>query len=401
MGKIFVLIFGILFLLIGGIYLFLFYAYPKTPTTTAVHYFIDSFTNPHLKLDKQVIGFLPYWDTDDIPSIELNSLSEVNYFSLSPNGDGEIIKVTGNETHPGWREWDTQEMKDFITQAHIIGTDVSLTILSHDADVIESILASEQAQETLIDELIDQVKTRQLDAINIDFEYLGNPPAGYQGKFILFSHKLSRAFTEQVPDATLSISVMPRDARETDGLLNSKQLQPFYDRFIVMSYDYYGSNADIAGPVAPMKGFKEEKYFFDVETTYADYKKIIPTKKLIMGVPYYGWDRAVEAGTKINSLTFAADDPNNYAAVISYSRMRESENLTECKWDDIAQERWCWYTDPQTNIDHQVWVADNKSIGIRFDYANKQDFAGIAIWALGYDKGYNDLWEMIRHKFTH
>jgi spore germination protein len=169
-----------------------------------------------------------------------------------------------------------------------------------------------------------------------------------------------------------------------------------------MSYDYYGISSDIAGPIAPMKGFKENKYFFDVTTTYEDYLKQIPKNKIVMGVPYYGWDWAVKDGATITSRTFPSDNPNNYAAVLSYARMREDKDLNrkQCQWDDFAEENWCWYTDQKTGIDHQVWFEDAKSLGVKYDYANKQDFSGIAIWVLGYDKDYPDLWNLMKEKFS-
>ena len=113
-----------------------------------------------------------------------------------------------------------------------------------------------------------------------------------------------------------------------------------------------------------------------------------------------GWDWAVEDGKKINSLTYPSNHKNNYAAVISYARAREEKLLKpkQCTWDEYAQETWCWYT--KGGVSHQVWLADNKSVAARFDYANKQNFGGIGIWVLGYDKNYPDLWEMIEKKFT-
>ena len=120
-----------------------------------------------------------------------------------------------------------------------------------------------------------------------------------------------------------------------------------------------------------------------------------------MGVPYYGWDWAVMDGRKIQSKTLPADDPNNYAAIISYGRMRENKDIkqNQCQWDDYAKSRWCMYKD-EKNIDHQVWLEDNKSIEEKFNFVNKNKFHGIAIWTLGYDKQYPDLWNLIEKIFT-
>ncbi|MBP6977319.1 MAG: hypothetical protein PHD61_01225 [Bacteroidales bacterium] len=41
-----------------------------------------------------------------------------------------------------------------------------------------------------------------------------------------------------------------------------------------------------------------------------------------------------------------------------------------------------------------------RSLGKRFDLVRQRGLAGIGIWALGYDHGYDDFWQLIRDKFT-
>ncbi len=150
-----------------------------------------------------------------------------------------------------------------------------------------------------------------------------------------------------------------------------------------------------------MSGFKQGVYFFDVETTYADYLKYIPENKIVMGVPTYGWEWAVADGKAMNSQTYPADSPDSYAAVISYARAREDSDLkpSQCQWDTVSQETWCWFTDKQSGIDHQIWIADNKMIQTRFSYANQKNFSGIALWTLGLDKNYPDIWDSLKSIF--
>jgi spore germination protein YaaH len=399
-------IFGIV-LLIGvlsgiGFYLFISHTYPNTSTLLTGRYYIESMLHPHAKLNKHVLGFLPYWRLDDMQYIRPQLLSEINYFSLDLDTDGHIKTIENGQTDPGWNAWQRQEVKDFITKAHIMGSEVSITVAALDNETITSILDSQTAQQNAIDDIVKQTKERQLDAINIDFEYVGEPDNGYQEAFSGFSKKLFQTLKKETPQTKLSLSIMPLAARG-DGLFEFKKLAPLYDHFIGMSYEYYGQSSDIAGPVAPMKGFKEGEYFFDVTTTYEDYQKFLPKEKIIMGLPYYGWEWAVRDGRVKNSTTFASENPNNYAAVISYARSRESKDIkpNQCQWDTLAQETWCWYTDAKTGVDRQVWPMDNRAINTRLMYAKTQGLAGVAIWTLGYDKQYPDLWSMISKMFTH
>ena len=400
--KIFSYLFIALLIIGIGSYFYLTKTYPTISPLVTGPYYIEKLLKPHKKMQNHVLGFMPYWRIDDLAYVRPQLLSEFNYFSLTVGSDGHIAKIVDGETDPGWRAWQSEEMKDFVTRANILDTDITVTIAALDNDLIVTILDNEEYQNNLVDDIITEVKTRNLQGINIDFEYFGEPDPGYQEAFTSFSKKLNTKLDESVPGTDLSISIMPLAAREND-LFDFQQLVPIYDRFIGMSYDYYGSSSDIAGPIAPMKGFKEDTYFFDVETTYEDYRQYIPAKKLVMGVPFYGWEWAVEDGKKINSLTYDSSDDRNYAAVISYARARESNDIkkNQCKWDELAKETWCWYKDAESGTDRQVWLADNRSVETRFDFAKKQSFGGVAIWTLGYDKQYSDLWDMISDKFTH
>jgi spore germination protein YaaH len=151
-----------------------------------------------------------------------------------------------------------------------------------------------------------------------------------------------------------------------------------------------------------MGGYAEEIYYFDVSTTYSDYVKVVPKEKIIMGIPYYAWDYPVEVGEEPMSAVLPQNDENGYTAVMSYGRMRSDADINEknCKWDDLAMENWCFYQDKITGKFHQIWLEDNKSIGIKFDFANDNGLGGIASWTLGYDKDYPDLWNMIKSKFS-
>lgn len=393
---------GVLFFVIlgvAGIGIYIQQSYKTSFSPVSLNYFMYHLLHPHEKLNKYIIGFLPYWRIEDMKYIKLERLSEVNYFSLSVNNTGDILKVVNNETDPGWREWQKTALKDFIGKTHIMGTKFTVTIAAHNNDVIENILNSPDSQTNLISQIKEITKTNNLDGINLDFEYNGTPDEQYQTLFSAFIKNLNNELKQNNPNTILAVSVLPREGREK-SLYDFSNIQQYIDHVIVMSYDYYAANSEIAGPVAPMRGFKDNKFFFDVETTIEDYEKQVPANKIVMGIPYYGWDWAVENGKTIQSKTFPQDDNKNYSAILSFARMKENTDLkpNQCQWDDYALETWCWYK--KDNTDHQVWYEDAKSIGIKYDFVNKQNLAGAAIWVLGYDKQYNDLWDLLHEKFS-
>lgn len=397
--KISLIITSILIIIIG-IYISLILTYPTTSPANSLHYYILRILHPHSELKKEVIGFLPYWRLDDIQYIKPELVSEINYFALYADGKGNILKGTNTQPEPSWKYWQSDLIKNLVAKTQILGAKFSLSLAIHKNNDIENLLDSTSAQQNLINNILSETNSYHLDAINLDFEYQGQSDQKHQQQFTKFTKLLSIALHDKSPKTKIYLSLAPLSARGKT-LFDLKNINPYIDKYIGMSYDYYGQASSIAGPTAPMKGFTENKFFFDITTTYKDYHKYIPKEKIIMGVPYYGWDWAVQNGKKIQSKTYPPDDPKNYAAVISYSRMRSEKNINSnnCLWDEYALQTWCWYKD-EKNTEHQVWLEDNKSINIKFDYMKNQNFSGIAIWTIGFDKNYPDLWSMIQNKFT-
>jgi len=306
----------VLILLLLIVWFYLSKTYPATPPQISALYFLEHIITPQQNYKKYVLGFLPYWRLDQINTIQPNKLSEINFFSLTAGNDGHLVTVTNGQTDPGWNGWEKQSTKNFLTKAQIMGAKVTFTVAAQDNQLIENILNSNTAQQNLITDVVDQIGKRNLNGVNIDFEYTGEPTDVLQQEFTFFSKKLATQLKQKNPHASLELSIMPLSARQPD-LYDFKQIVQVYDQFIGMSYDYYGQTSDIAGPVAPMNGFTQGKYFFDVTTTYSDYLKVIPKDKLVMGVPTYGWEWAVVDGKTMKSKTYPTDSPNSYAAVIS------------------------------------------------------------------------------------
>ena len=398
-----------LFLLVITVVLTILYLYLKYPTTSPINsasYFINRLKQPHAHMQKDVVGFLPYWRLDDTKYLRFDLVSEVFFFSLSVDENGQIIKIVDNETDPGWRWWSSPAIQNLIAKTQITGGKFGLTIAMQKNKTLESFLNNPSAQKTLTSNLIQIVESDKIDGLNLDFEYDGEPDDKYKSEFTNFAKELTSTFRTQSPKTELSIDFFPLSI-EKPRLYDVASLAPLFDKVIVMSYDYYSGSSEVAGPVAPIFGYiaspsaDQTSYFFDVNTTYNDYLKVVPKEKLIMGVPYYGWDYPVEDNTTILSKVLPQNDQNGYPEVISYGRARTNTDLkTEnCQWDDTAKATWCAYTD-SNKIQREVWLEDNKSIEIKFDFAKTNNLGGIAIWTLGYDKDYPDLWNLIKNYFT-
>jgi spore germination protein YaaH len=48
----------------------------------------------------------------------------------------------------------------------------------------------------------------------------------------------------------------------------------------------------------------------------------------------------------------------------------------------------------------QIYFEDEKSLTIKYDWIKKNKISGVGIWALGYDNGYPELWDLLKEKFS-
>ncbi|HZU13391.1 MAG TPA: glycosyl hydrolase family 18 protein [Chloroflexota bacterium] len=378
---------------------FLIYAHVTYPTTSAGNVLADLVSaeqHPHISLHGETMAFLPYWRLDNIQYARYDLLSEVNFFSLTIGPDGHIVQIIGNQTEPGWRWWNTPQVEDLIPRVQIAGATFGLTLAMLNNSDIRSFLAGPSAQENLIADTVAQVRARRLNAITLDVEYAGTPPAVDRREFTSFAERFSLALRQRAPGVQLSLTLPPEAGRDR-GLFNLPALAPLFDRFIGMTYDYYNSSTAVAGPEAPMRGFSPHRYIFDVTTAYRDYLLAIPRTKIVMGIPYSGWDWAVRKGKGLLRPVLPPSNPHSYAAILSYGRMRSfaALNGAQCRWIKDAEEPHCWYTDG-TGTRHSVWFENDRSIAVKDAYARAQGFAGIAIWVLGYDSKYPNLWDILR-----
>ena len=139
-----------------------------------------------------------------------------------------------------------------------------------------------------------------------------------------------------------------------------------------------------------------------VTQTIADFTKIIPTSKIILGVPYYGyqWQTA--------SNQFMAQTYFQTGALATYKRTQKllhPEDQTnpsvlglQTHWNDLTLTPWISFTD-QFGRNQQIHYEDERSLGLKYDLVNQNNLGGIAIWALGYDGHHPQLWQLLEQKF--
>lgn len=323
------------------------------------------------QLTKKVLGWYPYWASSFAYLLsDYNALSHIAYFSF------EIDTASGG--YSSVHDWNTTPLIDY---AHQRGTKVLLTVTNFGSARNTEILSDTIKQKILINTLINLLKSRNGDGINFDLESVALSQRSNLVRFISLAVKMIKA---ELPDSEIS---MATPAVDWNGSWDLKSLSQLCDYLIVMGYDYYWRGSSTAGPVAPLAG---ETY--NVTRTINNYlSNAVQPEKLLLGVPWYGYDWPV-----INSSKKAKATGNAAARIFT-----AAEQLAETYgklFDQVAKVPWVSYNSPSTW--RQLWFDDTTSLGLKYNLVNSKNLGGIGIWALTYEEGRSEMWEKINSAFS-
>ena len=341
---------------------------------------LQSKTNTACTLNKKVYGWHPYWVGSVFNNYNWDMLSDFCYFDYS------VSPTTGNNTN-GSFAWSTSDAVDSALSKGVRVHFCATLFASH-----STFWASSTAQQTFITNAINLLNSRPgSDGINIDFEGMGSAD---KTPFSTFMTNLCNQVHAANPNYKVSIALY---AVDWSGTFDMVTLNSIVDDFIIMGYDYYYSGSAQAGPEAPLYNF-QTGYNQTLSKSITYYLKQGATKsKLLLGLPWYGreWE-TVSSNAPSNTVTGGwAGSSRLYSYVRSNSTTYSPANKN---WESNSFNPF--YSYQVSGAWRQCWIDDNYSYSRKFDMVNQRGIGGIGIWALGYDDGYTDLWNLIKDKFS-
>ncbi|MBL0330210.1 MAG: T9SS type A sorting domain-containing protein [Bacteroidetes bacterium] len=326
-------------------------------------------------LNKRVYGWHPYWSAGLEANYDWNGLTDLCYFSY------EVNSANGNAitTH----NWSTASV---VSTAQANGVNVTLCATLFSGHT--TFFSSPTSQQTLITNLINLVAARGAKGVNIDFEGMG---ASHRTAFTAFMIDLCNQMHTAIPGSEISICLY---AVDWSNVFDMAAMNPYVDFFIIMGYDYYYSGSSTAGPESPLYNF-QTSYNYTLPKSLTFYLDQGTTNsKLLLGLPWYGREWATTSAS-IPSATSGVGTSS-----VTYSTMRNnvSGNYSTRAWDPISFSTY--FPSVRGGNNWQAFIDDKTAFDYKFDLVNQRNIGGIGIWALGYDNGYNDLWNLIQDKFT-
>ncbi|MBU0763442.1 MAG: hypothetical protein KJ607_01265, partial [Bacteroidetes bacterium] len=323
-------------------------------------------------MNKVVFGWHPYWSNGLEVNYDFSLLTDLSYFSYEVNAStGEA-----NTTH----SWATASVVDDALAAGV-RVNLCVTLFSNHS----TFFGSSTAQQTLISNLISLVQSRGAHGVNIDFEGVSSSLKTQLTNFMI---DLCTQMHSAIPGSKVSICTY---AVDWSDLFDEVALDPYIDYYTIMGYAYYWSGSTTAGPTAPLYTFNSYNYNLSKTINYY-LSEGAGKEKLVLGLPYYGheWNTT---GSTVPSSTTSSVSSRTY----KYVKNNSTGNYSDRQWESASFTPYYVYNSGNWR---QCFCDDEISLGRRYDLVNMQDIAGIAIWALGYDDGYTELWDLIRNKFT-
>lgn len=328
-----------------------------------------------------VLGFAPYWNLKKLSPESLSTITHFAYFNLHLSADGGLYtKLNQKEEDPGYTNYKRLRSGAINYQ----DKPLILTFMPESQSALSAILSSPSARQKAIMTIVQTLTDSGALGINIDFEPLGDTPPSLRDNFTLFIKDLRSQLS--INHQSLSISVYA-SAAVRPRIWDLAALSQHTDYFVIMTYDYTTPGSSSAGPTAPLRG-SGEFFEHDVVKNIAELTKIVDSRKLLLGIPFYGY----EWDTLDESKYSPVESRGSVASLERIQKMLDEQTLS-LLWDRNTLTPYGVST--QSGRTSQIYFENETSIRLKLDFVKSTGLGGIAIWALGYEGNTPWLWPTI------
>ncbi|WP_298843123.1 glycosyl hydrolase family 18 protein [Clostridium sp.] len=230
-----------------------------------------------------------------------------------------------------------------------------------DSNLAHTILTNQSIQNTFFSNISSTLKSKNYYGLDIDLEYIFPEDRENYNAF------LRRAVTNLKPlGYSVTTALAPKPSGDIKGLLYEAHDYPVHgvlaNHVILMTYEW----GYTSGPPLAVSPLNEVKKILDYAIT------VIPSKKIFMGIPNYGYDWTLPyvKGTKAKAL-------GNVEAVDLARKMHAS-----IKYDYTSQAPFFNYYDANKK-EHVVWFEDARSMNAKLMTAAKYNLGGVSYWTIG------------------
>ncbi len=261
----------------------------------------------------------------------------------------------------------TLTIDDTGTLHTIPATDAERFLRTTNVMVMPSVMVTSKAaghEIVTVPEVANRAKSQLVEAamawdgLALDFEGLDAADRPYLSAFV---NLIGQALHERGKYYAVALPAKTSDVKTGwAGSYDYAAIAQAADLYLVMAYGFTTSGSSVPGSTAPLP-------WMDRSMGYAVSE--IPGDRLILGVPFYGYDWNVTKGPPARAL-----------------RHRDTRQLLERTGavpsiDPETASATFQYT--EGNETHEVWYEDDRSLGPKLQLLRKYGLRGVGAWRLG------------------
>ena len=319
------------------------------------------------KPEIEVNGFSYFFDQEgmEVVSEVDDLLTYFSPFAYLVNEDGSLVYID-----------DEPLIGEAITNGVVpMMSIVNFTVNVAGENIANKVLNNPDTVDTLLNNIIDEMKEKGYQGLNIDFEYVLPEDREAYNSFL-------EAAAERLHDEGffISTSLAPKYSADQTGLLYEAHDYPVHgelaDFVVLMTYEW-GWRGGQPRAISPIN---EIKRVLDYAVT------VIPPEKILMGFQIYARDW---------KIPFAEGDEAETISVEEAMERAYAHNV-QIHYDNLAQSPFFSYTDDNGDS-HMVWFEDARSARAKFDTVKEYGLRGLSYWGLGYP--FTQNWELLQDTF--
>ena len=338
-----------------------------------------------LREDTEVYTWYPYWMGDVWKSYDFDLISSISFLSY------KIDPKTGSYLNPEqikqWRE------TDLLDSAKKHETKVLLSLALEGEESHLEFLKNEKSWTTTLDSITVLLKAQDADGIEVEFIDI---PLDLEPKFLDFIALLKENLSYRFITKKLTLSLVIPAAPDKFPF-DLRKLDESVDLFIVKGMDYHEEDGTVAA-VAPLRN--ETAGGPSLENTLLTYlDRGLNAEKSILALPLYGSQWAGTFDPEEGFYTTNFERKVTLSEVNRVFQSKDSIYKIEPTLDETTMTQY-FFLEFQDNTSIEGWYDDSLTLSKKMDYALVKKFKGVGLWALGYDLGKNEVWDVVAKKFT-
>lgn len=337
-----------------------------------------------LKPKNKVFGWHHAWVGDLYKNYNFNYLTDLIYYGYELGPDGKNKNPMAMNT-----------ILDGQLARLSASNNVNLSLSLYTKSITETsrFLRSSDALLELEGQLKDIMQRVPLKGLNIYFEDLAVRDKDHFSEFI---GRIKNVLAEIDPDFIITLVIPGLSSLEDRELSNAYDfvnLDKWVDFYMVETHKLKTNSSSNPGSPSPLFS-PDGQAVGSIEATLGFYTNgKIPPGKLVVILSYFGIIWPVK-GFLEESQALGRGEYIEFGHV--QDKFRTEMDMPEPPVYGFDPEQVSsYYNFYENGQAKEVWFEDGKSLFQKYNFAMDQSLGGVAIWGLGYDDGYTDLWDAL------